>query len=264
VTTSANHASILGVRLDRFFSLECIKEVCQGFLDSDRTHCVFTPNPEILLYAREHPDYAALLNEADLALPDGFGIVLVHFLGRRGSIRKWAGIDVAELMIRLAAERGSRVMLLGGRGGVGDRAAERWRARIPRLDIVATADEVSFAEDGTAVVPENDMALADRIRESQPAVILVSTGHPKQERWIARHREAFPSARIMMGIGGAVDVWGGRYSRAPLWLRSLGLEWVWRLLQQPTRLPRILRATVVFPIRALTERRSETSRAESP
>jgi N-acetylglucosaminyldiphosphoundecaprenol N-acetyl-beta-D-mannosaminyltransferase len=254
VTTSANHASILGVRLDRFSSLECIKEVCQGFLEADRTHCIVTPNPEILLYARDHPDYATVLNEADLALPDGFGIVLVQFLGRRGNIRKWAGIDVAELIIRMAADRGTRVMLVGGRGGMGHRAAKRLRARIPRLDIVTAADDVSFAKDGNAVLPEDETALAERIGGSQPAVILVSTGHPKQERWIARHRDAFPSVRIMMGIGGAVDMWGGRYSRAPLWLRSLGLEWVWRLLQQPTRLPRILRATVVFPVRALTER----------
>lgn len=251
---SRDATSIFGVRLDHFSSWESIRRACEGFLDDDRTHCVFTPNPEILLFAREHPDYAAALNAADLALPDGFGIVLVHVLGRRGSIRKWAGIDVAELILRLAAERAARVMLLGGQGGIADRAAERWRAEIPGLDLVTAADSVPFADDGTALLSEHGSVLENQIHHTHPAVILVSIGHPKQERWIAHHRAAFPGVRILMGVGGALDVWGGRYSRAPVWLRSIGLEWLWRLLQQPTRLHRILRATIEFPVRALGER----------
>jgi N-acetylglucosaminyldiphosphoundecaprenol N-acetyl-beta-D-mannosaminyltransferase len=235
-------------------TLESIRQVCAAFLADDRTHCVFTPNPEILLYARKHPDYASVLNGADLSLPDGVGIVLAHRLRRRGIIRKWAGVDVAEMVLRLAAEHGARVMLLGGRGGIGDRAAERWRTLIPGLDVVTAADDVPFADDGTAVHSGDEAALDERIRQDRPAVILVSIGHPRQERWIARHQAAFPSARIMMGIGGAVDIWGGRYSRAPAWLRSVGLEWFWRFLRQPSRLSRVLRATIEFPVRALTER----------
>jgi N-acetylglucosaminyldiphosphoundecaprenol N-acetyl-beta-D-mannosaminyltransferase len=253
VRTSPETSSSFGVRLDRFSSLESLSQLCRSFLEEDRTHCVFTPNPEILLYARKHPDYAAVLNGADLSLPDGIGIVLAQRLRRR-SIRKWAGIDVAEMVIHLAAERGDRVMLVGGRGGIGDRAAEEWRKRLPGLDVVAAADGVRFADDGTAVHPEDDAALDERIHQDRPAVILVSTGHPRQEHWIARRRAAFPGVRIMMGIGGAVDIWGGRYSRAPRWLRSVGLEWFWRFLQQPSRFPRVLRATIEFPFRALTER----------
>jgi N-acetylglucosaminyldiphosphoundecaprenol N-acetyl-beta-D-mannosaminyltransferase len=245
--------TIFGVRLHQLPSPKSVRAVCEGFLDDARAHCVFTPNPEILLYAREHPDYAALLNEADLALPDGFGIVLVNFLRRRTGTRKWAGIDVASLILRLAAERAARVMFLGGREGIGDRAAARWRAEIPGLDVLSVGDNVAFGEDGVAVLSQDESALEEQIRDSEPAVILVSIGHPKQERWIARHRRAVPSARIMMGVGGALDVWGGRLSRAPLWLRSIGLEWLWRLLQEPTRLPRILRATIEFPVRALAQ-----------
>jgi N-acetylglucosaminyldiphosphoundecaprenol N-acetyl-beta-D-mannosaminyltransferase len=253
--TPRSTASIFGVSLHRLPSPASVRAACEEFLDGDRTHCVFTPNPEILLYARKHPDYAGLLNEADLALPDGFGILFVNFLRRRPGLRRWPGIDVAGLILRLAAERASRVMFLGGRDGVGDRAAARWRAEIPSLDVVTLGDNVPFREDGTEVLSQEEAALEERIRESEPAVILVSIGHPKQERWIARHRRAIPSARIMMGVGGALDMWAGRFSRAPLWLRSVGLEWSWRLLQEPARLPRILRATIEFPARALTEGR---------
>ena len=195
-----------------------------------------------------------MLNEADLALPDGFGIVLVHLLRHAARIHKWAGIDVAELILASAARRSARVMFLGGRDGIGDRAAARRRAAMSGLDVVTAADGVPFGEDGAALRAHDESDLEQRIKETQPSVILVSLGHPKQERWIHRHLGDIPSARILMGVGGALDVWGGRFSRAPRWLRSMGVEWLWRLIQEPARLPRILRATVEFPFRALTER----------
>jgi N-acetylglucosaminyldiphosphoundecaprenol N-acetyl-beta-D-mannosaminyltransferase len=240
--------------LDDFPSWESIRSAFESLLDDERTHSVFTPNPEILVYARKNGDYAALLNQADLALPDGFGIVLVRFLGRRGSVRKWAGIDVADLLIRLAAERHDRVMFLGGHGRIAEEAAARWRARIPGLDVVTAANDVQFGDDGMAADPGDERELGELIGQAGPAVVLVAFGHPKQERWIARHREAVPSARIMMGVGGALDMWGGRFARAPGWLRATGLEWLWRLGQEPTRLPRILRATIEFPVRAVFDR----------
>lgn len=244
-----------GIRLHRLPSRESVRSVCEEFLEDGRTHCVFTPNPEILLYARKHRDYAAVLNEADLALPDGFGLVLVSRL--RGGLRlpRWPGIDVAELILRLAAARDARVMFLGGRDGIADRAAARWRGTIPSLDVVTAANDVRFGDEGIPVPPGLEEELLGRIAELRPAVIFVSLGHPRQERWIARHRSSFQSARIIMGVGGALDVWGTRFSRAPGWLRSIGLEWAWRLLQQPARLPRTLRATMEFPVRALAERR---------
>ena len=246
--------TIFGVRLHQLSSAENVRAACRGFLDDAGTHCIFTPNPEILLYARNHPEYAALLNEADLDLPDGFGIVLVDFLRRRRSISRWAGIDVAGLILELAAERAARVMFVGGQGGVGERAATRWRDELSGLEVVTAADGVRFREDGNAVASEDESSLQEEIREAQPVVIFVALGHPKQERWIARHRRSIPSARILMGVGGALDMWAGRFSRAPRWLRSIGLEWLWRLGQDPARLSRVLRATLAFPLLALVDR----------
>ncbi|HEY3209230.1 MAG TPA: WecB/TagA/CpsF family glycosyltransferase [Actinomycetota bacterium] len=246
--------TVFGVRLRQIPSEENVRALCEAFLDDGGTHCIFTPNPEILLYARKHPDYAALLNDGDLILPDGFGIVLVDFLRRGRSISRWAGIDVADLILRLAADRGAPVMFVGGQGGSGERAAARWRARTPGLDVVTAADAVPFREDGTAVLSSHESRLEEQIQETQPAVIFVALGHPKQERWIARHRRSIPSARILMGVGGTLDMWAGRFSRAPRLLRSIGLEWLWRLGQDPARLPRVLRATLEFPLLALIDR----------
>jgi N-acetylglucosaminyldiphosphoundecaprenol N-acetyl-beta-D-mannosaminyltransferase len=245
---------IFGVRLDQLPNERGVRAACAELLDSNATHTVFTPNPEILLYARKHPDYAALLNEGALVLPDGFGIVMVDFLRRRRLLRRWAGIDVAGLIIGLAAERGCRVMFLGGAHGTGERAAARCRSQIPGLDVVSAGDRVQFGEDGSARSSQQESEIDELIRQIEPAVLLVGLGHPKQERWIARHRGSIPSARILMGVGGTFDIWGGRFSRAPRWLRSIGLEWLWRLGQEPVRLPRVLRATLEFPFRGLTDR----------
>jgi len=224
------------------------------FLDGDATRRVFTPNPEILLYAREHPDFKALLNHADLALPDGAGVAVVQLLRTGRRIRRWPGVDVAEAAVRLAAARGDPVMFVGGGGDVGRRAAARWQAKLPGLSVKAAGAEVRIGEDGVAVSTEEGRALIDAIRTAAPRVVLVAFGAPKQERWIDRYSAEIPSARIMLGVGGTLDMWAGRFSRAPRLMHRLGLEWAWRLAQQPSRLPRIARATMVFPWRALRER----------
>jgi len=104
--------------------------------------------------------------------------------------------------------------------------------------------------------PEREPQLLERIRAAAPTIVLVGLGAPKQERWIVRHAADFPSARVMMGVGGAFDMWAGRLPRAPGLLHRLGLEWAWRLALEPHRLRRITRATLVFPFLALTDRSS--------
>jgi N-acetylglucosaminyldiphosphoundecaprenol N-acetyl-beta-D-mannosaminyltransferase len=86
-----------------------------------------------------------------------------------------------------------------------------------------------------------------RITLFAPEILLVGFGHPKQERWIANNLHQFPSVKIVVGVGGTFDVWAGRIFRAPKWLRALGLEWLWRLMQEPKRFRRIWNAVIVFP-----------------
>jgi N-acetylglucosaminyldiphosphoundecaprenol N-acetyl-beta-D-mannosaminyltransferase len=246
-------SAIFGVRLHERKTLEDVRRTLDVFLDGDVPRRVFTPNPEILLYARDHPDFGSLLDGADLALPDGAGIALVQLLRERRRIRRWPGIDVAEAAVRLAAARGDPVTFVGGTGDVGRRAAARWRAELPSLSVDAAGSGIRVGEDGLAISPEEGRTLIESMRSSQPRLVLVALGAPKQERWIDRYGADIPSARIMMGVGGTLDIWAGRFPRAPRVMHGLGLEWLWRLAQQPSRLPRILRATVVFPWRALRE-----------
>ena len=244
---------IFGVRLDELETVDQLREVTTGFLDGDRTFRIFTPNPEILLRARSDPAYADVLRSADLALPDGTGVALVQTLRDGRSVRRWPGVEIAAFLVRLAAERGETVAFVGGAPGVAERAAARWRA-LPGLKVVVAGAGVEVDEDGSARPAERDDEMIDVIRSAAPAIVLVGLGAPKQERWIARHADAFPSVRIMIGVGGAFDMWAGSLRRAPRAFRTLGLEWLWRLALEPRRLPRIVRATVVFPVLAVFDR----------
>ena len=244
---------IFGVRLDELASVEQLRSVATGFLEGARAYRIFTPNPEILLHARREPAYADLLRSADLALPDGMGVAIVQALRSRRSVRRWPGVEIAAMLLRLTAERAETVAFVGGSSEVAERAAARWRA-LPGLKVVVAGAGVAIDEDGIARSMAREDETVDVIRSAAPTIVLVGLGAPKQERWIERHADAFPSVRIMIGVGGAFDMWAGSRRRAPRAFRTLGLEWLWRLALEPRRLPRILRATVVFPILAVFDR----------
>ena len=247
---------IFGVRLDELETIDELRSVTTGFLDGDRTFRIFTPNPEILLGARSDASYADVLRSADLALPDGTGVTLVQTLRDGRSVRRWPGVEIAAFLVRLAAERGETAAFVGGAPDVAESAAARWRS-LPGLKIVVAGAGVEVDEDGSARPAEREDEMIDAIRSAAPAIVLVGLGAPKQERWIARHGDAFPSVRVMIGVGGAFDMWAGSRRRAPRAFRRLGLEWLWRLTLEPRRLPRIIRSTVVFPVLAVFDRTGE-------
>ena len=252
----SGRASIFGVRLHEVGSRDEVRARLSSFLDGDVTRRVFTPNPEILLQARRDRAYANVLDAADLALPDGTGVALVLSMRERRRVRRWPGVEIAGTLMRLAADRGDRVALLGSAPDVAERALERWHAVAPGLDACVVAPGVTIGTDGAGVTPDDEARTVASIRAAEPAIVMVGLGAPKQERWIARHADVFPSVRILIGVGGAFDMWAGRFRRAPRALHAVGLEWAWRLALEPSRLPRILNAVVVFPLRVLADRRS--------
>jgi N-acetylglucosaminyldiphosphoundecaprenol N-acetyl-beta-D-mannosaminyltransferase len=246
--------TIFGVRLDDLPSREALRAGLAELLDGPGGARVFTPNPEILLLAHRDPSYAAVLRSASLSPPDGAGVALVQTLRRRRRLRRWPGVDIGAVILGLAAERGERGVLVGGSQGVAALAAARWRAAFPHLTVAVAGDGVAVADDGRAADPALDATLTEAVRAASPAIVLVGLGAPKQERWIDAHAADLPDVKVFVGVGGAFDMWSGRLRRAPAALRRAGLEWAWRVVLEPSRLPRIVRATVVFPFRALTDR----------
>lgn len=201
---------------------------------------VVTLNAEMAMQADHNPDLRAVICKADLAIPDGAGIVL-YFRVKGKRIERCPGIELAEsLLQKLAPDQ--TVFFLGAAPGIAEKAVHNWCQRKPDLAIAGIQDGYFKTE----ALP----ALENRLQQLQPTVILVALGVPRQEFWIAERRSLCPSA-IWIGVGGSFDIWAGTKERAPAWFCNNNLEWLYRLYQEPWRWRRML-ALPKFAIRALT------------
>ncbi|MDS4070022.1 MAG: WecB/TagA/CpsF family glycosyltransferase [Candidatus Competibacter sp.] len=184
-------------------------------------------NPDCLNIAYTHDRYRTVLQQAARVLPDGIGIKIGCRMRGLGLAANVNGTDLFPRLCERAARDGFSLFLLGARPGIADRVAENMRARYPALTI-AGAQHGYFGRD------EEDAIIA-RINASGAGVLLVAFGVPRQELWLADHHAAL-TPPVRMGVGGLFDFYSGRIPRAPLWLREIGLEWVWRLIQEPSRM----------------------------
>jgi len=233
---------ILGVHVDDLDDRE-LRIRIEAFFRDDRPRVIVTPNPEMLLLARRDVEFRTRLNRADLRLPDGVGVQFgVRILTGKQLVHRHTGVDTLEMIVDSCAHGGKKLLLLGGQSGEGEEAARRFQARYPDLHVTAI-------DPGTISHPARlDDQTMDRISAVRPDVIAVALGQKKQEAVMEQIRERIPSVRILIGIGGAFNMISGRLRRAPVWMRKCGLEWLWRVLIEPSRFPRTFRATVVFPI----------------
>jgi N-acetylglucosaminyldiphosphoundecaprenol N-acetyl-beta-D-mannosaminyltransferase len=203
-------------------------------------------HPHALNLASSDPDLARLLDAADLVLPDGIGIRVAAALLGVAMRHNLNGTDLLPLLCRRAADEGVPLALIGAEPGVADACAERLKAAAPGLSIPLTSH--GFLDD------EASRALSDRLRALGRSVVLVGMGSPIQERWSWRHLRDVPDVTVLT-VGGLFDFFSGRIPRAPLALRELGLEWVYRLAQEPRRLmKRYLLGNPLFLLRALRQR----------
>ncbi len=214
---------------------------------------IVTANPEILLNARRDPAYWEILRQAELRLVDSFGLKMAGLFS--GALpKRLTGVDFAERLLQESLKRGWKVGLIGGEPGVADKAAWKIREAYPDLLVMAEAGG-RVLSDG-----RDDEAGAEarmRLTQYAPDLLLVAFGHPKQEAWIVRYLNEFPSVKIAMGVGGTLDYWSEIKLRAPVFMREIGLEWLWRLCQEPYRWKRIFNAVLVFPIRFLMSKAVE-------
>ena len=203
-----------------------------------RCRLVATVNPEFVMHARRDAAFRAVLESAELCLADGAGVVWA--LRRAGCAlpSRVTGTDLVPELAGLCARRGLRLFLLGAREGVAEEAARRLVATNPGL-------VVAGCHPGTPD-PSGDEEALGLLAAARPDVLLVAYGHPKQEFWIARLQDRLP-ATVAVGVGGAFDFLAGRVPRAPRWMQTANLEWLYRLVRQPWRFRRM----AVLPIYAL-------------
>ena len=238
---------ILGVPLDTLSHSEVQKKLKAMLKGTTQNH-IATPNNEILLLARTHTALHRILQKTTLNLPDSTGLKLAAWITKQPVPIRITGADTAEALL-LSLNETTPVFLLGAAEGIAAKAASAMKERNPKLRIVGTYSGSPKEEDVNAI--------CEYINRVQPHLLLVAYGAPSQELWIAKHLDQLPSVRVAMGIGGTFDYWAGKRKRAPQWLRKLGLEWLWRLIIEPSRIGRIWNAVVVFPLIVLLKEKTK-------
>ncbi|HIC88007.1 MAG TPA: glycosyltransferase [Anaerolineae bacterium] len=222
---------ILGVRVHAVTWEEALAQI-ERFVAGGGAHQVVTVNPEFVMAARRNLEFREVLNSADLALPDGVGLLWASRLlsWRRSELprlqERVTGSDSVPRLSALAARHGWRVYFLGAAPGVAEQTAAILAQRYPGLVVAG-----SYA--GSPAPAEEDH-IVQRIRATQPHLLFVAYGAPAQDLWIARNLARL-QVPVCMGVGGAFDFVTGVTRRAPLWVQRLGLEWLHRLIHQPWR-----------------------------
>lgn len=220
---------MLGVPLARIDMEEALARVDQ-FVEERSPHMVVTSDTPSIVRAQDDAEYQEIVRDADMVTADGRGVVwMARVLGLPVSERV-SGVDLMEKICERAEEKGYAVYLLGSAPGVAEEAAEQLRSRCPGLQVVGTHHGY-FA-------PEEEPEVVRAIAEAKPDILFVALGAPRQEKWIRRHMSEL-RVPVALGVGGSLDVLAGRVGRAPAWMQRMGLEWLYRVLQQPKRLPRL-------------------------
>ena len=219
---------ILGVDIFSGLKIEALEEVEKWLKDGSKKRYIVTPNPEILMIAQKNETFRKILNEADLALPDGVGLIWASRILGKPLKERITGVDFMEKVCELAAKEGFTVGLIGGRDGVALKAAERLKKAYPKLKLVLAQEEW-----------EDNLKIENRNLSSSIDILFVAFGAPKQEIWVNKHLNDLP-IKVAMGVGGSFDYFAGLIPRAPKWIQNLGFEWLYRLIQQPWRIRRQL------------------------
>ena len=196
---------------------------------SGRTHQISTINVDFVVNACADPELAAVLQGADLAIPDGMPVVWASKLFGRPLRERVAGADLVPELAAMAASRDYSMMLFGSGPGVAESVAAILGARHPGLRIIGYGGPIFDR------VTEMDDEVLDVIRTAAPDILCVALGHPKQEHWIKAYRDKL-DVPVLIGVGGSLDFIAGTKSRAPVWIREIGLEWLHRLVTEPRRL----------------------------
>lgn len=225
---------ILGIHFDDLTRQEAAQRGAQ-LLAEDRFHYVVTPNPEFILASEGDAAFRAVLNQADLVLADGIGVVYSAKILGTPLKERVPGIEFATDMLACLNDMGGRLFLLGAKPGVAQEAGRRIVEQYPNIVLCGAHD--GYFKDEEAVLLE--------VAAARPDLLFVCLGAPKQEKWMARWGK-HTGARLAIGLGGCLDVYAGNVERAPESWRKLGLEWAYRLKKEPQRVGRMAKLPLVL------------------
>lgn len=236
-----NRVDVLGVGFDNLTEEDAI-ELCKKLIDEHRAAYMATPNPEIVMAAWENAELMSALENADMVIPDGIGVVKAARVIGTPLKERLPGIEIGEAVLKYLAQTGKSAFLLGAKPGVAELAAERIKQLHPGINICGTND--GYFKDDAPVV--------EKINAAKPDFLMVCLGAPKQEIWMAKNAPML-DVGLMAGLGGSLDVFAGTVERAPKAWQRLNLEWLYRCVKEPWRFKRIAKLPL-FLVKAWAKR----------
>jgi exopolysaccharide biosynthesis WecB/TagA/CpsF family protein len=224
------------------------KNALDAIFDGSRQTVAFL-NAHCINISAKDATYRWALERATALLPDGSGLQLAARMRRTSFVENLNGTDLFTHIMQKAVDCGQKVFLFGSLPGVAEKAAQRAQSIVPGLEIAGTRHGF--------FTPQEESGIIDSINASGAEIVLVALGVPRQDIWIARNRHRL-SARVVFGVGAQFDFWAGRVSRAPVLLRNLGMEWVWRFAIEPRRMfKRYILGNPAFVLRSLKYKLSD-------
>ena len=244
-----NRIEVLHVKIDVVTMKEAVSRV-EGFIARKKPHLVVTPNAEMIMMANQDKDFAQIINNADLVVPDGAGVVWAARYNGDSMPERVAGYDLVQNLLMEAAKKKYRIYMLGGAPGIVDKAKKVAEQRYPGVQIVGTRHGFFTKQEESEIV--------NAIIAKQPDILLVALGVPRQEKWLVDYMEQI-KAPVSIGVGGTFDVMAGAVIRAPLWMQNANLEWLHRLLSEPKRAIRML-ALPKFVLQVMANKKNRISK----
>lgn len=203
---------------------------------------VVTINPEMMEYACKNTDFANIIKQAELIIPDGIGVQIgLKILGH--NVRRIAGIEFGRKVIEKYSQEGKTVALIGAKPHVIEKAAENLKKEFENINIIYCHD--GYFSDNTEILTE--------LQKISPDAVLTALGSPKQEEFNYKAKKLMPET-LFIGVGGSFDVWAGEVQRAPEIYQKMGLEWLYRTVKEPKRFKRIFPTLPLFVLKVLKER----------
>ncbi|MDY6915122.1 MAG: WecB/TagA/CpsF family glycosyltransferase, partial [Candidatus Cloacimonadota bacterium] len=237
-----DNVELFGIKLLNIKMQQAV-ELVEQIVDSNKKEEIFFVNPHCLNKIFKDISYYRILRKAKYIFPDGIGINIAAKMLHNPLVENLNGTDLLPFLCEIAVKKGYKLYFLGGKPGIAEKAKEKLKEEYSGLKIVGIQDGY-FKEDE---IPQ----IIESINDTKTDILLVAMGVPKQEKWIANY---FPDLQvnIAMGVGGLFDFYSGNIKRAPRWMREIGLEWFFRLLQEPKRMwKRYIIGNPLFLIRVI-------------
>ena len=246
---SSKRTRILNIPVDMVDRQEAM-EIFRELMKTEDCSLIVTPNSEIIVNATKDPELKKIIEHADLIIPDGIGLVYASKIMGIPLKERVTGIDFLDAILAYLEETGQSIYVLGSKPGddttlgIAEQAAVKIKEKYKNLNI-AGMHHGYFKE------PDEEEIVKD-INESGADFLCAALGSPKQEKFVSQHQSEL-KVKGAIGVGGSLDVWAGTLKRAPEFYRNHGLEWLYRLIQQPSRYKRMA-ALPLFIIKVIVSR----------